>query len=246
MKILFRFLLLCTFIILVVVGAISIYVNGNYEADTIVTVASLISDDDVTVTKLESNYYVFEPTNATIGLVFYPGGSVEYSAYAPLLREFASNGILCILIDVPLNLAILDVNAADNLTSMYPNIEKWYLGGHSLGGVVAADYASKHLDEFEGLLLLASYTTVDIHDTDLSVVSIYGSNDEVLNKERYEENKSNLPKNLSEKVIDGGCHSYFGNYGMQDGDGVPTITREEQFASTITYSLENLFFPVEL
>ena len=233
-----RLLIVCILLFVVLAG---IYMSRNYEADNSVAVASLISDGDVTVKKLENDYYVFEPSNATKGFIFYPGGCVEYSAYAPLLRELANRGILCILIEVPLNLAILDSDAADNLTSMYPNIESWYIGGHSLGGVVAANYASNHLNEFEGLLLLASYSNIDLHDTELTVVSIYGSNDEVLNMERYAEAKINLPKDSMEMVIDGGCHSYFGNYGMQAGDGTPTITRESQVLSTIEFSLENLF-----
>ena len=89
--------------------------------------------------------------------------------------------------------------------------------------------------------MLASYSDADLHESDLSVVSIYGSNDGILDMERYEKAKDNLPADSDEMVIDGGCHSFFGNYGMQSGDGTPSITRELQVASTIEYCLENLF-----
>ena len=33
-------------------------------------------------------------------------------------------------------------------------------------------------------------------------------------------------------VLNGGCHAQFGSYGPQDGDGVPTISGEEQVRQT--------------
>ena len=86
------------------------------------------------------------------------------------------------------------------------------------------------MDEYEGLILLGSYSTADLSDTDLDVLSIYGSEDKVLNREKYEENKSNLPDDFSEVVIEGGCHAYFGMYGAQDGDGTPTIQTTSRLA----------------
>jgi hypothetical protein len=98
---------------------------------------------------------------------------------------------------------------------------------------MAASYVSKHSEEYEGLILLGAYSTVDLTDSGLSVVSIYGSEDGVLDMENYADNYKNLPASTREVVIEGGCHSYFGNYGMQDGDGTPTITREEQRNLTV-------------
>ena len=54
----------------------------------------------------------------------------------------------------------------------------------------------------------------------------------ILNHEKYNENKINLTDNLTEIVIEGGCHAYFGMYGAQDGDGTPTITNEMQITTT--------------
>lgn len=132
-----------------------------------------------------------------------------------------------------LNLAVLDVNAADSVFDMFPEISSWYIGGHSLGGSMAASYALENTDKLEGLVLLASYSAADLTGTDLKVASIYGSNDGVLNMEKYNEYKTNLPEATLETIIDGGCHSYFGGYGTQDGDGTPTITPEEQLDETV-------------
>ena len=97
---------------------------------------------------------------------------------------------------------------------------------------MAASYLADHVDEYEGLILLGSYSTADLSDTDLDVLSIYGSEDKVLNRKKYDGNKSNLPDDFCEVVIDGGCHAYFGMYGAQDGDGTPTISNHEQIGLT--------------
>lgn len=105
---------------------------------------------------------------------------------------------------------------------------------------MAASYLSKHTDTFEGLILLGSYSATNLSDTDLKVLSIYGSEDMVLNSEKYEANKANLPADFSQVIIDGGCHAYFGMYGSQKGDGTPNITNEEQIHLTADAIVEFL------
>ena len=160
---------------------------------------------------------------------------MEYTAYAPLMHELADNGILCILLHMPGNLAVLDADAADGYAGQYSNVTDWYIGGHSLGGVMAASYAAKHADAFGGVILLASYSTADLSDLGLTVLSVYGSEDGVLKLDKYADNRKHLPADVVEEVIDGGCHAYFGSYGAQDGDGVPRITNEEQIHTTVDY-----------
>ena len=140
---------------------------------------------------------------------------------------------MCVLLKMPFNLAVLDVNAADGIQKEYPEIEDWYIGGHSLGGSMAASYLADHEKDYEGLVLLGSYSTADLSNTDLAVLSVFGSEDQVMNREKYDENKANLPSGFTETVIEGGCHAYFGMYGVQEGDGTPTITNEEQIRLTI-------------
>jgi pimeloyl-ACP methyl ester carboxylesterase len=134
---------------------------------------------------------------------------------------------------MPFNLAVFDINAADGIQERYPEIDKWYIGGHSLGGSMAGAYLEENHASFKGLVLLGSYTTTDFSRTDLSVLSIYGSEDRVLNKEKYDECRVNLPDDFTEVIIDGGCHAYFGMYGKQDGDGTPKISNEEQINITV-------------
>jgi hypothetical protein len=97
---------------------------------------------------------------------------------------------------------------------------------------MAASYAKSNADRLEGVVLFAAYSTQDLSTTNLRVLSIFGSEDKVMNKEKYDEYKINLPESFSEEIIDGGCHAYFGMYGEQEGDGTPTITNVEQIQKT--------------
>lgn len=187
----------------------------------------------VTVTVNEDGLIVAQPEEAIAGLIFYPGARVEYDSYIPLMYRMAQKGITCALVKMPLNFAFLDINAADEVREQFPEIENWYVGGHSLGGAMAAYYVKKHADEYDGLLLLGAYTTVDLSDTDLKVYLAYGTQDGVLNRGQFAKGRKKVPKGSCELVIVGGCHAYFGDYGRQAGDGHPYISREEQMDYTV-------------
>ena len=133
---------------------------------------------------------------------------------------------------MPCNLAVLDMNAADGIPERFSEVTDWYIGGHSLGGAMAASYAAKHTDELDGLVLLAAYSTADLTNSGLRVYAAYGSEDGVLNREKYEADRTNLPQDTTETIIDGGCHAGFGSYGAQKGDGAPVISAEEQQQQT--------------
>lgn len=185
----------------------------------------------------------FGEEDSEVGFIFYPGGKVEYTAYEPLMAELASKGVLCVLLEMPFNLAVLDVNAADGICEAFPDVDRWYIGGHSLGGAMAASYASKHKGDLEGVILLGAYSTADLSSTPLRVLSVYGSEDGVMNREKYGKYKKNLPSDFTERVIEGGCHSYFGMYGLQDGDGTPALTPARQIALSADHIAE--FFKSE-
>lgn len=225
-------MVLTAFVCLVVAGVV--YVNDYYRPSES-ALATLESDRQVEVFALEDGTLVFKPATENIvkGLIFYPGGKVAYEAYAPLMRALAEQGILCVLPEMPCNLAVLDMNAAEDIPGQFPEITEWYLGGHSLGGSMAASYVGKHASEYEGLILLASYSTGDISDSGLKVLSVYGSEDKVLNLEKYKEYRNNLPADTIENIIEGGCHAFFGSYGAQKGDGMPKITEQEQLQKTV-------------
>lgn len=215
----------------IIAGVCAIYLSDYYRADNEAIGVFL---QQGTIRKEETDgKIVLKPEGATKGFIFYPGGKVEHTAYIPLMQACAEEGILCVLVEMPFNLAVLDVNAADGIQQEYPGIEEWYIGGHSLGGSMAAAYLADHVEDYEGLILLGSYSTADLSATDLTVLSVFGSEDKVMNHEKYAGNKANLPADFTEFVIEGGCHAYFGMYGAQAGDGTPVITTEEQIRMTV-------------
>lgn len=217
------------------------YVNDYYRASEEAIDCITEEEETVSVLTLDEDTILFTAQAPKARLIFYPGGKVQVEAYAPLMKACAERGILCVLMKMPMNLAVLDMNAADGIkekvaehieANMMTGIDKWYVGGHSLGGSMAAAYMEKNTQECDGLILLASYSTADLSQSGKSVISIYGTEDKVLNMEKYEQYKGNLPEGFYEEVIEGGCHAYFGCYGAQDGDGVPTISNKEQIQIT--------------
>lgn len=205
-----------------------VYVNDYYPAS--LEVDEYISSQHCGYVLAEGtdDGIIFVPEEAKAGLIFYPGGKVEYTAYAPLLESLAEEGVMCFLMKMPFNLAVFNQNAANGIIEEYPEITEWYMCGHSLGGAMAAAYLSKNMDKYDGIVLLGAYAANDISDNGMKALLIYGSNDEVLNREKFEEEKSNLPIESEIIEIKGGCHALFGNYGAQEGDGEPTITWQEQ------------------
>ena len=180
----------------------------------------------------ETDYgWQFDGPSEDAALVFYPGGKVEAAAYAPMMRKLAAAGMDACLVKMPLRLAVFDINAADRVMARH-EYAHWYVGGHSLGGVMAAMYAANHGDALDGVILLAAYPIKPLDDR-LRVISLYGSEDGVLNAKRYADSRRYFPSDTVEHVIPGGNHAGFGNYGAQRGDGIATLSREAQQAEAV-------------
>jgi len=216
--------------LLIIITSCLIYLNTYYKAKE--SAIEAFAPMNTISYKIKGENIIFEPENSSKALIFYPGGKVEHSAYKPLMALCASNNVTCIIVKMPFNLAIFNVNAAKDIQKQYPHINEWYIAGHSLGGSMAALHVKENANKFKGLILLASYSTKDLSKTNLKTLSIYGSEDKVLNLKKYKKYKKNLTSNLNEFVIEGGCHAYFGMYGKQKGDGKPTISVETQLYQT--------------
>ena len=214
------------------------YVNNYSHADASVN-AYLNGTENVSVEKVENGLLLDGPGNDK-ALIFYSGAKIEYIAYLPLFMDLSNDGVDCFLVEMPGNLAFLGGNSADSIigNGNY-SYDGWYISGHSLGGVMASSYAVTHKDEINGLILLASYPVDDLGN--MPVLSIYGSNDKTLNKETYDESKSLMDNNLTEYVINGGNHAQFGSYGNQSGDGIATISPENQRDQTEKAILDFIF-----
>lgn len=214
-------------IVLVCAVGFAVYVNDYYRAAPGNEVY-LASTADLEV-RQSDGIAAFGDPDASVGVIVYPGAKVAYDAYAPLARDLAERGVFCAVVEAPFNIAFFDTNAASRVMEAYPDIETWYVAGHSLGGVVASGWAADHVDELGGVVLLASYSTADLSQSGLSVLSLYGSEDEVLDRDAYADALPNLPSDFEEGVIVGGNHAQFGNYGAQAGDGVAAISPKDQW-----------------
>ena len=211
-----------------------LYANDYYRAEAVARKA-MQGSARIQIEEKE-DYYLFSKKPAISyagpaygkGIVFYPGGKVEETAYAPMLLELAEEGYEVYLVKMPAKLAIFGMNAAEDIFEDASHIKEWTMMGHSLGGAMAASFSASHDEEVDQLVLLAAYSTEDLTDKEIEVFSFYGTEDKVLNMEKYEEYYSNLPEDVVEEVIEGGNHANYAHYGEQDGDGEASITREEQ------------------
>ncbi len=200
---------------------------------------ALTSDTEVQINT--EQWLVFSPTDSepNTGLIFYPGGRVNPQAYAPFARDIATDGYLVVVVPMPLNLAVFDIEAARTVINAYPDVEQWAIGGHSLGGAMAARFAHDNLDLVDGLVLWAAYpeASSDISASDLVVTSIYGTEDGLASVADVEASRPFLPATAQFVPITGGNHAQFGWYGDQAGDNPATITREDQQAQTVAATL---------
>ena len=209
-------------IALLLLGGVLIFTFSGYRAQERAIAA--LSSDAVRVEKTDFGW-LFDGPGETDGLVFYPGANVEETAYAPLLHALASRGLDVCLVRMPLRLAVLDMNAADEVIARF-GYENRYIGGHSLGGAVAANYAAKR--DLAGVILLASYPT---HAVDEPMLILCGSEDGVINRSRLDAAEK---YGAVERVdIDGGNHAHFGDYGEQRGDGAASLSAAEQQNLTV-------------
>lgn len=229
------------FSIVALVLACGIYLSDYYKAD-FSEIENFIGNSENQLyekTLLKDGTLCFLPkAGAKTGFVFYPGGKVQYNAYEPLLAKLAEKGIACFLVKMPFNLAVFNINAAEKVLNQFSEIDNWFIGGHSLGGSMAASFLGKNQFDIKGLILLASYSTVDFSEVDIKLLSIFGSEDGVLNLEKYTENKSHFSKNAKEVVIEGGNHAGFGFYGPQKKDGKASISSINQIEQTARLILE--------
>lgn len=228
--------------VILLIGIIGFVIWGSTSLPaTSEAQAALQSSPQVTVDTLKS-WTVFRPAagQPETGFIFYPGGRVDYRAYAPLLRTIASRGYLVVLVPMPLNLAIFGIDAAQDVIAAYPQIKHWAVGGHSLGGSMAAQFVINHPGEADGLVFWASYPGASMADSPIQAVLISGSQDGLATPQKISEVHDLEPAGTRYVVIEGGNHSQFGSYGLQPGDGTATIPHKVQWEQIVNATVDLL------
>ncbi len=216
---------------------------------------SSLPEDNLTQMNLQNlysetaDYISISPVSGTVSsiIIYYPGGFVDPHAYLPWQDKLVTSvsGLMVVTVKMPANLAVLDIQKGDKILDLYPQVEHWYVTGHSLGGTMGAELIAKHPDKFQSLILLASYPASNVlADWSGAVLSVHASNDGLSTPADIENHKADLPaayvmsseNDLSLPLqgkthyyeIQGGNHAQFGSYGIQANDSVATISRSEQ------------------
>lgn len=206
------------------------------------SLAALESDEIVLVSA--EPWLNFNPveTEPTTGLIFYPGGRIDPRGYAPLLREISAAGYLVVVPSMPINMAVFNPNAADEIRAHFSAIEYWVMAGHSVGGTMAAQYTSRNLDLVDGLVIWASYpaANADLSRSGIPVYSIFGEMDLAASPENVFERKDLLPSETRYIMIGGGDHHQFGSYEIKLEEIRAIIPRSVQQPQIIQATLELL------
>lgn len=233
--------LILALISLLILGSFLYWANDTYKPEE-EALKALKTNEGVVVN--QSDNIIFSPKNRDpkTGIIFYPGGKVEPEAYAPIAHKISKKGYKVIITPMTLNLAVLNSDKATSVIKEHQNTETWIMAGHSLGGSMAAKYSSENPGKIAGLIMLAAYPpdNSNLKNKNLSAISIYGTKDEIIDKDKVESNKDLLPKDRVIKVIQGGNHAQFGSYGEQSGDGLAGISWDRQQNITLNVILNYL------
>ena len=206
-------------ILAILAGVFFWYVSDYYRAED-VALEVMAHGSNITV---RDNLTILSPTYPTdTAIIFYPGAKVEAEAYLPLLDQIRQTGVTCILVHMPFHMAIFDADAAEDVISQFPEMQHWYIAGHSMGGAMASKFASDHPDQVDGLILMGAYIYGDYPAE--KTLTIYGSLNQSV------EDHIDYTENIVE--IEGGNHAQFGSYGPQKGDLPAAISAEEQQKQT--------------
>jgi predicted alpha/beta-hydrolase family hydrolase len=199
--------------------------------------AAAALQSDSAVQAATTPWLTFAPAGRqpTLGLILYPGGRVDARAYAPIARAIAAQGYLVVITPMPFNLAVFNPASADAVIAAHPDIQRWAIGGHSLGGAMAANYVYTRPDAVQGLVLWAAYPAANnsLADRSLAVATIYATADGLATLEKIDASRPLLPPGTRFVPIQGGNHAGFGWYGPQGGDGQAGIARVEQQAQIV-------------
>ena len=206
--------------------------------------AALLSDERVTVE--DGKFLVFRPAGdtPTTGVIFYPGAACDAHGYAPVLRRVAERGYLVVSVPMPLDMAIFAPNRADDVRAAFPEVKRWVIAGHSMGGAMAAHYAHKHPDDLAGLLLWDSRPAESDTLVDLKypVWHIHRATADGRPPEKLERYRNLFPATSTWVPVRGGIHMYYGSFvgGGYKEQWAPTISREAQQDMAVTGTLNAL------
>lgn len=234
---------LLALIVLAVAGS-WIWGQVSLARPTAEALAALQSGDGVTIQ--EGDFLTFRPDSGPInaGVIFYPGANCDVRGYAPVLRRIAEQGYLVVDVAMPMNFAIYAPDRADAVREAFPEIQRWVIIGHSMGGAMAGRYAANHPEDLAGLILWDSYPPEanSLADSPLPVWHIHRATPDGKPPQKFVDMQHVFPSSSTWVPVPGGIHMYFGSF---DGGGYveqwePQISREAQQDIVVTGTLNAL------
>ncbi len=191
---------------------------------------STINNKNYTITD-KPNYIAILPSTSPDpqeGLIIYQGAFADAKAYIAPYSNLTYSGVAVFIVKSPLGFALFNVSGANQIIKDYPNINKWYVAGHSLGGVAACEYAKSNTNKINGLILLGSFCNGNASELNTKVLSISASKDGLSTTEKINNSRTKLPKDTKFVIIQGGNHSQFGDFEkLQPGDNVAEISANQ-------------------
>lgn len=166
-------------------------------------------------------------TDKNTGIIFYQGLTVEPLAYVPFLSGLSDVGYSVFVPQLPCNMALFDLDAADEVMEQHPEITDWYIAGHSMGGRCASKYAAANGDKLSGVISVSSQVDKKLASAALPLLIVYGDLDSVMGELQ---SADELPADTTVRCITGANHAQFGDYGLQPMDTEATISPEDQRA----------------
>lgn len=204
-------------------------------------IVALMSDDRVRVSS-SNEWWLLEPAQGaqkSPGVIVYPGLLADAAGYSPWARKLAERGYPVYLVKMPLNFSPLAPDRAMRILSDRPD-KAFVIGGHSLGGAVAAQFAARHRQDVQGLFLIASFVDREAGKEvgSLPVLQVAATKDGIITLNVSDREHEQLPGTTEYVNIRGGNHQQFASYAEEWNDYPPAISEEEQHALTAS-ALEN-------
>lgn len=223
-KWLFRIAMSVFALLVIAIASFVIYAQFDYGPSEV-----LVDHVDLSSIESDGEGLIFQPESPNgKGVILYQGAKVEKEAYAYLGQSLSEQGFVVSIPQLPLNFGILGSRTADAVIEEHAEVEEWFLGGHSLGGVAASFYAEDASPKLAGLYFLGAYPASDFSESRLPMLSIYGERDGLSTFNDIEDSRELFSGNSEFVEIEGGNHAQFGLYGRQKGDNSAEITAIEQ------------------
>jgi hypothetical protein len=193
-------------------------------------------DIAATMNKVGNDYYFYGESK--VGFIIFSGAKVDEKSYAYIAKLLHEEGYTVVIPKVPFHLSAFGTNHGFEIMESNPQIEKWILIGHSLGGLPVSRIAAKQPDRLLGAALLATYMSVDLSKLDISAIRVTAENDMIMNKKMMESHHEYLPQNSRSIELKGANHTQFAACKSFSRDGEVTMTWKEQQEMTVRLILD--------